>query len=459
MHKTEKKQVVDAIHHFLSEQLSEKLEPELKDLESLEKTEDSDDAARAQQVRERIAELHNKYALEAWMQDAATRMAKQLRFGTHISKGVHPKSKGDNVNFHDAPPLPEGIVGSQTLRSLSLDATDNAAALPLATFFDTWVDESANTKIRDLIKAEHPAIAGVFSANAAVSDEYAQSFKRALDNPIENPATDGKNKQVLWPLASAIQENQYITLVPLHPSAMASAIYHRINNSRFSEENKLAKENRYKKISDQNSYVSIRDISVLQLGGTNPQNISQLTSRQSGRTYLLPSYPPKAGSNRPYAITKNQDTFFNSSLSWHCRFGLNELFSVVEEHRNTVHERDQGKEAMEIILAQIIKLASQIKKDKLPGWSKECNLSMTEKLWLDPHRSELEGEEEFSENRLKSDWIETVEQRFALWINSQLQKRFGDIAKDFADPEYREWLREIERARKASERNNEGVFA
>ena len=455
MHEVSKAQVLAAINGFLTEQLQKKLDPELKELAKIG---ENDDSTEAQQVRDKIADLRTKYELDTWMQDAARRMAKQLRFGTHISKGIHPDSRGDNVSFNDAPPLPAGIIGSQALRTLPLDANGNAAALPLAAFFDVLIDEVSNIKIRDLIKAQHPALADVFSTNTALSDEYAQSFKLALDNPIETPVTDGANKQILWPMANAIEADQYTTLVPLHPSALTSVFHHRINSSRFSEDNKLAKDNRFKKDVDQRPYVSIRDLAVLQLGGTKPQNISQLTSRQSGRIYLLPSHPPKIERNRPYTITKDQETIFNTSLRWHCGLGLDMLFSAVREVKGTVDVRDQRKEAIEVILIQIIKLASRIRKEYTPGWSKEYNLNMAEKYWLDPQRSALEGEEEFSEARAKSDWIATVERRFSLWINSQLQKTFGDKERNFADPEYREWLREIEQARKASERNNEGVF-
>jgi CRISPR-associated protein Csy1 len=455
MHDVSKAQVLAAINGFLSEQLEEKMKNALQELE---KVSVDDESPKAQRARKKAAELPSKYELDNWMQEAATRMSRELSFGTHISKGVHPDSKGDNVNFHNAYPLPEGIIGSQTLRELPLDANGNAAALPLAAFFDVLVDPSTNTRIRDLIKVQHPALAGVFSTTSAMSDEYAQSFKIALDNHIINPKTDGTNKQILWPIDRAIEDNQYITLIPLQPSALTHVIYHRINDSRFGAENLLARDNRYKGLTEQHSYLSIRDIASLKLGGSNSQNVSRLTVRQRGQIYLLPSHPPKIERNRPYTITKDQETIFNTSLRWHCGFGLDMLFSAVREIKSTVDVRDQRKEAMEVILTQIIKLASRIRKEYTPGWSKEYNLNMAEKYWLDPKRSALEGEEEFSEARAKSDWIATVERRFSLWINSQLQKKFGDKEKDFADPEYREWLREIEQARKASERKNEGVF-
>ena len=130
-------QAQTAVRRFLDEQLEKKQEPDLKALAKLDPTKDT---TKITQLDENLAKLKEKYSLEAWMQDAAERMAGQLRFGTHISKGIHPDSKGDNLNFQADNPLPEGLIGSQTLASLPVDANGNAAALPLAAFFETLVE-------------------------------------------------------------------------------------------------------------------------------------------------------------------------------------------------------------------------------------------------------------------------------------------------------------------------------
>lgn len=449
-------QVKSTVLRFLKEQCDKKLEPDLKALEKLDAIKDAEKIASLQSS---IAGIKAKYELENWIPDAANRMAKQLRFGTHISKGIHPDSKGNNLNFSATSALPEGIVGSQTLSELPIDANGNAAALPLATFFEAEVEASNGVKLRKLIQSQHSAVEGAFSSNDELSAQYAKNFKAALDNEIEEPVTYERNKQLLWPMNNAIADDAYVAIVPLYPSALTSQFFQKINHARFSEENKLARENRKKKSVEQQSYLSIPDISIVRLGGTKPQNISQLTSKQSGRSYLLSSMPPKYEAKIEYRITKSQTSLFNARLVQCCGLGLGQLYQVISDFKNTVDVRDSRKEALDLILASIFALVEQIHKTYTPGWSKDYQLSMHEKYWLDPFRAGLEGEENFSEDRLSSDWQSTIVDQFSLWINARLQKRFKNIAKDFGDEEYLEWQREIEDAIKSSLRSGKEIFA
>lgn len=451
-------QVKATVLRFLKEQCDKKLEPDLKALEKLDTMKDAEKIA---SLQANISAIETKYELENWMPDAANRMAKQLYFGTHISKGIHPDSKGDNLNFDTTTSLPEGIVGSQTLSELPIDANGNAAALPLATFFEAEVEASNGVKLRKLIQSQHSAVEGAFSSNDELSAQYAKSFKTALDNAIEEPTTYERNKQLLWPMHNAIVDDAYVAVVPLYPSALASQFFQKINNARFSEENKLARENRKKKNVEQQPYLSIPDIAIVRLGGTKPQNISQLTSKQSGRSYLLSSMPPKYEAKIEYRITKSQTSLFNARLVQCCGLGLGQLYQVflIPGVRKNIEVRDSRKEALDLILASIFALVEQIHKTYTPGWSKDYQLSMHEKYWLDPFRVGLEGEEDFAENRLSSDWQASIVDQFSLWVNARLQKRFKNIAKDFGDAEYLEWQREVEDAIKSSLRSGKEIFA
>ncbi|WP_299198125.1 type I-F CRISPR-associated protein Csy1 [uncultured Amphritea sp.] len=449
-------QVKATVLRFLKTQCDKKLEPELKALDKLDAVNDAEKIA---SLQTKITATQARYELENWMPDAAHRMAKQLYFGTHISKGIHPDSKGDNLNFDTSPPLPDGIVGSQTLSELPLDANGNAAALPLVAFFEEEVEAGNVVKLRTLIQSQHPAVEGAFSSNAELSAEYASSFKAALDNVIDEPITYERNKQLLWPLNNAITDDAYVAVVPLYPSALTSQVFQKINHSRFSEENKLARENRKKKSVEQQPYRSIPDIAIIRLGGANSQNVSQLTSKQSGRSYLLSSMPPNYDTKSQYRITKSQTSLFDVRLVQCCGVGLSQLYQVISEFRKTIDVRDSRKDALDLILASVFVLAEHIQQTYTPGWSKDYQLSMHEKYWLDPYRADLEGEEDFAENRLSSDWQATIVDQFSLWVNTRLQKRFKSFAKDFGDAEYIEWQREIEDAIKTSLRTGKEIFA
>jgi len=448
-------QAQEAVARFLKEQLKKKQEPEVK---ALEKLDGLKDAAKIAVINETIAKLKDKYSLANWMQDAAERMAGQLRFGTHISKGIHPDSKGDNLNLQAKAPLPEGLVGSQTLPDLPVDANGNAAALPLAAFFETWVDEGQGIKIRTLIQAQHPSIERAFSPDEELSKAYLQRFKAALDNPVDNPATHERNKQLLWPQSNAITDDAYIAIVPLYPSALTSQFFTKINNARFSDKNKLARDSRRKKPAERQAYLSIPDIAVVRLGGTKPQNISQLTSKQSGRNYLLSALPPIINPTENYRLNKSQKSLFESRLVQCCGLGLKQLYEAVSEEKNTIDIRNKRKDALDLILSSIFKFAEIIQATYSPGWSKDYKLNLAEKYWLDPDRSDLEEEGDFAEARQKTDWQEDIVTNFSLWLNQRLQKKFKNIASQVGDAEYTEWQREIEQAIKASLRSGKELF-
>jgi len=449
-------QVRDAIAEFLQVQLNKKLEPELKRLEKAEKDNDAD-AIHA--IKEAILKLREKYALDSWMANAANKMAAELNFGTHIAKGVHPSSKGDNVNFRDERELPIGLIGSQTLGSLALDANGSAASLPLASFFNVLVDENSGHTLRDLILQNHAALAGAFSTTPENSKAYQAKFKAALSNEQSQPSTDERNKQLLWPSTeNAAQTNEYTTLVPLHPSALTHAVFQKLNGIRYSEANKEARDNRKKKTAEQAPYVSISDLAARNIGGSNAQNVGRLTAGQGGKNYLLPSCPPELKPQREFSLSKSQSTIFNNSLRYQCYLGLQQLFIIVRSVNNTVEWRDQRKEAIDIILAEILGLAAKVQRQYVAGWSKDYQLDMAEKYWLDPQRAGKDGEEAFTQSRLGEDWTKTIEQNFSLWLNDILKRKFPNRKYEFADAEHTEWVREMRDAIKASQRAGQGVF-
>ncbi len=457
--------VRQAIDGHLAELLNKKLEPEQK---KLEKAEDANDEKKISAIRDEIENLQQKYHFDNWLAEAAN---KQLKFGTHISKGVHPSSKGDTINFTGAANLPDGFVGSQTLVALALDASGNSATLPLATFLGTPVGEHGEIRLRDLILSDHPALSGVFASDPLKSAEYQASFKAALSKPPTNPATDERNKQLLWPTDKNIGAENYICLVPLFPSALTHALYSRIKEACNSEENKLARDNRKKKNVEQKPYISISDLAFTILGDPlgNPLtgkpsplklgNVGRLNLEQKGRNYLLPSLPPQISRQSEFSISKRQSTIFNNSLRYHCDSGLQELYSVIASPRNTVDERQQRKDALDMILTRILGITASIQKLNQAGWSKDYQLDMAEKYWLDPKRVDLEGESAFAEQQASGDWVNEIERSFSLWLNHILREKFKEQHHDFDDAEHLEWLKAMRTAIKASQRAGEGVFA
>ncbi|WP_435980591.1 type I-F CRISPR-associated protein Csy1 [Psychrobacter sp. DM4] len=448
-----------AVTAFLASQYDKKTETEQK---QLAKAIESDDYDKVTELKTTLADAQKKYSVASWIPDAATRMAKQLNFGTHISKGVHPDVKGDNISFKATENLSETLVGTHSIESHYIDANGNAAALPLAAFFDFEVDET--TKIRDLILVDNTDFIASLASESSIAKDYHHSFKTALQNIITQPSAHERNKQTLW-VTNAYQDIDlerldYITIVPLYPSVLTHEVYQRINHLKFSDENKAARDNRFKKTAEQKPYVTLNQLATLQLGGTKPQNVSLLMSKQGGRNYLLPSLPPPTiEDSKGFRLSKFARSIFGAGLQYHAREAIEDIFQSVKEARNIIDVRDARKHAIDELLFQIFSASDELRNSLPAGWSKDSELERAQMLWLDPKRADLEGEEDFkAERESGDDWHKSIIHGFARWLNALLQDKFKQKANDFGDPEHLEWEREIEEMIKRYERAGKGVF-
>lgn len=447
-----------AIKAFLASQYEKKTETEQK---QLVKAVESNDHEKVTELKETLAEAKDKYSVANWIPDAATRMAKQLKFGTHISKGVHPMSRGDNISFDKTDDLSVTLIGTHSVESNYIDANSSAAALPLAAFFDFEIDDT--TKIRDLILVDNTDFVASLAGDQSLAKTYQQNFKAALQNVITEPVTDERNKQLLWVTnayqGEDIDELNYINIIPLYPSVLTHEMYQRINQLKFSDENKAARDNRFKKTADQQPYISLNNLATVQLGGTKSQNVGRLNNFQSGRNYLLPSLPPILNlADSTFKPSKFANTIFAKSLANKVNPILQDIFYVVKSAKNTVDIRDARKEAMDEILKRIFEFANYMRNDLPAGWTKDSELDECEQFWLDPKRAELPDEEEWSARREQTEWHKETIHRFARWMNTLLQEKFKDIRTEIADPEHNQWEQDIDAMKRLYERAGKGVF-
>lgn len=424
---------------FLTDLAAKKLAPLEKKREKITAINELSD------LDDKIKQIKAEYQLDTWMEKAANQMSKQLSFATHLSKAVHPDSKGNNIAFkaqnHTLP-----FVGSHLIDKAIIDASGNAAALPLAALFDLVIDEQHNLRLRDLLLEDSPLLDGVFSDDEEKSTQYKTLFQQALITNITKPVTYERNKQLLWPNnRQAISEDNYTCLIPLYPSSLAHLLYNKIQDIRYSEHYKEIRENRKKEGITQQSYPTIKNLATIPLGGAQPQNISQLNSRQRGKHYLLPSLPPVFSSSK---TNISDDTLFNRHLYFQCQLFFNDLFAVVSSPYNVYTERDKRDAAIENIIEVIFSIA-QIYQQKPAGWSKNYqHLDVSQKYWLDPERANLDGEAEFKTKFEKVNWQNAIAKQFAHWVNYQLKQKFPNIRQDFSEPEFNEWRKAFKRALK-----------
>lgn len=440
--------VKKAIYGFLEEQYLSRTDKEQK---QLAKAQEEANYEKVAQLNEALTIAKQKYSFEEWIEDAATRMAKQLHFGTHISKGIHPDSKGDNLVFYKN--NASNLVDSSSIKSKLLDANGNAAALPLAAFFEYLVDEEKSITIGEAIVADIKNIEEVFSTNSEKSKEYFQSFYKALKSNVSTPVTHERNKQLLWPKN---KPNSYIALVPLYPSVFTHEFYKKLNDLRFSEANKTARADRFKKTAPNTAYVSINSIAVTKLGGTKPQNISLLTSRQGGRNYLLPSLPPQFKQSQQFKIYPSAESIFSRNLEYRCRDVLQALYRLIKTNYNNVDIRNARKDILDSLLYKVLAVAASIQEDYPASWSKDYSLNINEKFWLDPQRANQD--EAFAEQKQTTAWQDEISQRFANWVNYLLRKELKAAKHEIADAEHLEWQQEMQELIKQTQRQGMEIF-
>ena len=83
---------------------------------------------------------------------------------------------------------------------------------------------------------------------------------------------------------------------------------------------------------------------------------------------------------------------------------------------------------------------------------------MVKKVWLDPYRADLDGEEEFAQHKAQNEWQTEILDDFASWFNNELREQFQNLKYDIADAEFIEWKREIEDMQGHYQRMGKGVF-
>lgn len=411
------------------------------------------------QAKLEIKKARDKYRLEQILERGAACSA-SLVVATHIAKATHPDLKVKkvtnlNINFGELPTRAE--VGSHLLPSgksladTTGDGAYNSAGYELYLLLDLEFEgkplgEWLLAQDRDAIQAFAVDVDNDKDA-ASLASKYAELLveKRSL------PATDTRAKQVYWSVSGEpADDGGYHLLQPLFSSSLAHAVHQEINDARFGESNKETRQAWRDKKAHDGIYRDYRDLVARRLGGTKPQNISQLNSERGGINYLLASLPPQWSQDRP-----RQFLFIDSALQRFRRYeGVNELLeallALLTGNPGPTMETRIKRERIERALGQSLAAFGQATRQLFqPGWTRdaECRLPLCERIWLDPERVELplreqeelrQEDEDFIAAFEWKDWPDEVAHRFGNWLQNillQHQLPVGDI-------EHAHWARQ-----------------
>ncbi len=386
-----------------------------------------------------------KYDYHTWIADAAKRIS-QIQAVTHVLKATHPDARGTSLHINPTTLSTHQEVGSHLLGGkFADDIVGNAAALDVYKFLKLEVE---GKRLLDWLQQDDADLLAALHPDPATNQEWATAFKaliRAADTLVSHPLA----KQVYWCVTEEPNNNEgFHLLQPLFASSFAHAVHQDINDARFGEESKAARQSRFKEVSHPSGYGDYRNLVVRKLGGTKPQNISQLNSERGGVNYLLSSLPPSWEQDRPRNFL-----FIDSALECFRRYEdvdslLKALTGLLKSDLEATMETRSKREAIEQRLGESLAafgLAAQQLFE--PGWTRnpDCRLPLCEKIWLDPDRSELpnrldheEDDAAFQQANEWQDWPGEIATRFGNWLNAILKGEGLPVG----DAEHKNWAKQ-----------------
>lgn len=397
----------------------------------------------------------SKYEYAAWLANAARRVG-QIQAVTHVLKATHPDARGSSLHVDPAqlPYRPE--IGSHLLgNGYAEDVVGNAAALDVFKFLKVEVD---GKRLLDWMRDGDADLQAALSGDASQAREWMQAFA-SLVRIDERPATHPMAKQVYWLVGEEPHDDaQYHLLQPMFSSSLAHAVHEDIQDARFGKINKEARHAFRDGKASEAPYRDYRNLVARKLGGTKPQNISQLNSERGGINYLLPSLPPPAWNPARSANLLKRDSAFEELLWFedvrkHVK-ALADFLASVEKKESSKDIRDTRDALTQPLVEQLALFGATLRARQPPGWTRdeECRLPLCEQLWLDPERVGLtvredpqhphrkEDDEAFSTAYDWGDWPDEVAGRFGQWLNQRLRDK-GLLL--MAEPELRHWARQV----------------
>jgi len=396
-----------AIERFLQERLDTKLKPL-----------PPDDPKRQA--------LLAQFEFKAWIADAARR-AGQIQAVTHALKAAHPDARGTSLYRPPSELAQHPLVGSHCLpEDFSGDVVGNAAALDVYKFL--LVAHEGRTLLNGMLAGDPDTLAAL-SDDAAQAQVWAEAFT-SVAHPRGKPASHTQAKQLYWLVGEDPRCNaNFHLLAPLYASSLAHEVYATINGDRFGDAAKAARQARRDGDFSDSLVHEYPHLAVQKLGGTKPQNISQLNSERGGNNYLLASLPPLwvSPSVTPPLRTDTVLSRFARRERVRARTADLRKFLESDPPRNQRTREEGDALALDIVEELFLMEMELLQLDS--GWSTspECLLPDAEMCWLDPHRAV--HDEAFAQRRTGTAWPAELCDRFAGWLNSRLN---GKLTMDDA---------------------------
>lgn len=386
----------------------------------LDKLKDDDVDAAAKRL-----DLQQAHAREIWLADAAKRVA-QIQLASHTLKAIHPDARGTSL-YVDTPACTDAhLLGTHSLKAQRADdVVGNAAALDVFKFLK--LEHQGQSLLVRLIQQDSATLKAL-SDDSDQAAQWAQAFAGIVKGQGD-AASHTLAKQLYFPLA----EGGYHLLAPLFPTALVHGVHLRLQEDRFSEAAKAARTAKRAQQAHPHGYRDYPDMAVRSMGGSKPQNISQLNSERGGANHLLASVPPvwkDQGLQAPLRVASVFDkrgVIGRDRTVYFIAKALRPFLVSLVDVDSTKSIRDKRAELVQAIIDRVLDIATALQ--CLPaGWSAQpaCTLSWAQKQWLDVDALEAaqEAHAQSQDSTLAvpqaTDWRERVAEDFARWLNATI---------------------------------------
>lgn len=362
-------------------------------------------------------EIEAEFHLPNWLTSAAKR-ACQLTTVTHPAKYSHPDADATAVT---ALPLNrcDGFVRTGNVPNVPSDVFGNAAALDAYAFLSLRLQDGRS--VLDHLRDGSVELRAILDLPDDDFLKIREGFL-CIESDTEGLRTDGRIKQVYFPIDTSKGELQYHLLSILTPSGLVFIHRERIRAAKFSDQTKQAREARKNNQFSESGYDDFPNLLTMNFGGSQPQNVSRLNSSNSGEALMLPSLPPNLAND--YVRLPKRDFFLELRWDAELRSLVDSAHRIFGVEHNNVDIREAREYRFTQIFNWIFDRAISIQCLE-PGWSlkETIQLPTAQRWWLDPE-SYIDAEDTLI-------WRQEIVDSSVRWILSTYRKMYAsreDIA-------------------------------
>lgn len=371
-------------------------------------------------------ELRAQFMPATWLEDAALRV-RQIQAVTHSLKPIHPEAKGSSLFCDPTTLAPLTELGSHALGAdFALDVVGNAAALDVYKFLKLEFD--GRTLLNLALQADVDLCAAL-SEDRDTATRWMLAFA-TLAAPRGSFSSHTQAKQLYWPIGDDLHDDDgYHLLAPLYPTSLVHRVYLTLQADRFGDSAKAAREARKAGEWHDHPVREYPQLAIQKLGGTKPQNISQLNSERRGDNCLLASLPPVWQSERVKPVLGVDSLFTVFQWRRGVRDSTAQLRRFLEgDPRQNIATREYRDEIVEVLVDELVQFRAETHELE-PGWTAEprCELPHAHISFLDLR----------FESVPVADWADALASDFARWLNAKLRTRLA-----VGDAEYLHWRKQ-----------------